>query len=167
MSGYHNGHYGGTTSPYGNRNENNGNGNPNAYYANSNYGYGEEMVEFDVLNHGHGHGHDAAYMNSMNMNNNYDPNERVMGRSPPKPIRPGLQPVEDFASPVGSPLGTPGGQPGWPLPARSRHDRHVDSFASVSSTPAGSRSATPAFVCPFLKPRKKRILMLTDSAVSK
>ncbi|KAI7977684.1 hypothetical protein EIK77_010275 [Talaromyces pinophilus] len=144
MSGYHNGHYGGTTSPYGNGN--NGNGNPNAYYGNnSNYGYGEEMVEFDVLNHGHGHGHDAAYMNSMNMNNNYDPNERVMGRSPPKPIRPGLQPAEEFVSPVGTPLGTPGAQVGWPLPSRRGHDRHVDSFHSVASTPNGSRSATPAF----------------------
>lgn len=142
MSGYHNGHYGGTTSPYGNGN----NGNPNAYYGNNTYGYGEEMVEFDVLNHGHGQ-NDAAYMNSVNMNDHYDPNERHIGRSPPKPIRPGLQPADDFASPMGSPLGTPGGQMGWPLPTRRGHDRHVDSFASVSSTPAGSRSATPAFVC--------------------
>lgn len=143
MSGYHNGHYGGTTSPY--SNGNNGNANPNAYYGNNNYGYGEEMVEFDVLNHGHGQGQDAAYMNSVNLNDNYDPNERPMGRSPPKPVRPGLQPAEDFVSPVGTPLGTPGAHHvGWPLPSRRGHD----SFASVSSTPAGSRSATPAFVCP-------------------
>lgn len=147
MSGYPNeGHpYGGTTSPY-------ANGNPNAYYSNSNFGYGEEMVEFDVLNHGHGHGDDPAYLNNVNMNvnnnNGYDPNDRSMGRSPPKPIRPGLNPTEDFVSPVRTPLGAPMGAPGWPLPnRRPGYDRpHVDSFASVASTPNGSRSATPAFV---------------------
>lgn len=145
MSGYHNDHYGGTTPPYGNG-RGNGNANGNAYYGNNNYGYGEEMVEFDVLNHGHGHGNDAVYNNvNMNNNNGYD-NDK------PKPVRPGLQPAEDFMSPAGSPMGTPmGGQSGWPLPTRRGHDRsHVDSFASVSSTPAGSRSTTPAFVCPAL-----------------
>ena len=105
---------------------------------NNHYGYGEEMVEFDVLDHDHGYTNDHQYMNNISMNdmNGYDPPERQQMRSPPKPIRPGLSPTEDM------------GSPGWPLAAPNRriNDRRVDSFASVSSTPVGSRSGTPAFV---------------------
>lgn len=147
MSGYYNnGQYGNNPQYTSNGNGHTQYGNNSPYgqnaanYSHSNYGYGEEMVEFDVLHHGHGqhaaYTNDHQYMNSMNMQDHYDhdPNERVTMRSPPKPIRPGLSPTEDM--------------PGWPLAVNRRpgQDRpHVDSFASVSSTPNGSRAGTPAF----------------------